>query len=61
MRLTVTARAALPCLEPGRADLIIPGLAIVLATMDCLAMDAMQVSDWGIREGVIAEMLEDAS
>jgi exopolyphosphatase/guanosine-5'-triphosphate,3'-diphosphate pyrophosphatase len=60
-RLTLAERAALPCLEPGRADLIVPGLAIVMATMECLAMEAMQVSDWGIREGIIAEMLEGAS
>src|SRR5207247_2393231 len=31
-RLSVAARAALPCLEPGRADLIIPGLAMVPRT-----------------------------
>ncbi|HEU5193641.1 MAG TPA: hypothetical protein VFW70_02785, partial [Methylomirabilota bacterium] len=29
--LGVAQRAALPCLEPGRADLIVPGTAIVLA------------------------------
>ena len=60
-RLTLAERAALPCLEPGRADLIVPGLAIVMATMECLAMEAMQVSDWGLREGIIAEMLAGAS
>jgi len=60
-RLTLADRAALPCLEPGRADLIVPGLAIVMATMECLAMEAMQVSDWGLREGIIAEMLAGAS
>ena len=58
--LTLQERAALPCLEPGRADLIVPGIAIVLATLDCLGVDAMQVSDWGIREGIVAEMLDRA-
>ena len=58
--LTLAERAALPCLEPGRADLIVPGIAIVLATLDCLGVDAMQVSDWGIREGIVAEMLDAA-
>jgi exopolyphosphatase/guanosine-5'-triphosphate,3'-diphosphate pyrophosphatase len=56
--LTLEQRAALPCLEPGRADLIVPGIAIVLATFDCLGLDAMQVSDWGIREGIVADMLD---
>lgn len=53
--LSVRARAALPCLEPGRADLIIPGTAIVLETMRLLAADRLTVSDFGLREGLVAE------
>lgn len=56
--LTVEGRAALPCLEPGRADLIMPGVAIVVATMKQLHADAMVVSDWGLREGIVDELLE---
>ncbi len=37
--LTVAERGALPCLEPGRADLIIPGTAIVVATMERFGVD----------------------
>jgi len=51
--LTVEERAALPCLERGRADLIVPGTAIVLATLSLLAVDRMVVSDWGLREGIV--------
>src|SRR5207253_2136839 len=50
------ARAALPCLEPGRADLILPGLAIVEATLDRLGCERLIVSDWSLREGILAEM-----
>ena len=57
--LTVDERAALPCLEPGRADLIVPGVAIVVATMECLHVDALVVSDWSLREGIVAEWLGD--
>jgi exopolyphosphatase/guanosine-5'-triphosphate,3'-diphosphate pyrophosphatase len=53
--LTVQERAALPCLEPGRADLIVPGTAIVLAALDVLGLDEVVVSDWGLREGIMAE------
>lgn len=53
-RLTVAERAALPCLEPGRADLIVPGVALVVATLDCLGVDALTVSDSGLREGIVA-------
>ena len=56
--LTVDERAALPCLEPGRADLIVPGVAIVMATMQRFRADALVVSDWGLREGIVAERLE---
>ena len=51
--LTVGERAALPCLEPGRADLIVAGTAIVLATMDLAGAGALIVSDWGLREGIL--------
>jgi exopolyphosphatase / guanosine-5'-triphosphate,3'-diphosphate pyrophosphatase len=56
--LTVAERAALPCLEPGRADLIVPGVAIVVATMERFRVDALVVSDWSLREGIVAERLE---
>ena len=56
--LPVTARAALPCLEPGRADLMIPGIAIVTATLDALGLETLVVSDWGLREGLLADVLE---
>jgi exopolyphosphatase/guanosine-5'-triphosphate,3'-diphosphate pyrophosphatase len=56
--LTVEGRAALPCLEPGRADLIVPGIAIVTATLDRLGVDALVVSDWSLREGIVAELME---
>ena len=52
-RLTVAERGGLPCLEPGRADLIIPGVAIVLATLELIGLDRLVVSDWGLREGIL--------
>ena len=54
--LTLEARAALPCLEPGRADLIVAGTAIVLATLDLLGAPAMVVSDRGLREGILVQL-----
>jgi exopolyphosphatase/guanosine-5'-triphosphate,3'-diphosphate pyrophosphatase len=58
--LTVAERGALPCLEPGRADLIIPGTAIVVATMERLGVDALVVSDSGLREGIMDAVSESA-
>lgn len=59
--MTVDERAALPCLERGRADLIVPGVAIVLATMTRLGVAALTVSDAALREGMMAEAVERAA
>jgi exopolyphosphatase/guanosine-5'-triphosphate,3'-diphosphate pyrophosphatase len=56
--LTVDERAALPCLEPGRADLILAGVAIVRAALDVTGAAAVVVSDWGLREGIIADLID---
>ncbi|HWM76555.1 MAG TPA: Ppx/GppA family phosphatase, partial [Methylomirabilota bacterium] len=55
--LTLAERSALPCLEPGRADLIVPGSAICLAVLDRLGFDGLVVSDRGLREGILCEIL----
>ncbi len=55
--LAVGERARLPCLEPGRADVIIPGIAICLAVMARLGYDSLVVSDRGLREGILCEIL----
>ncbi|HEV8533054.1 MAG TPA: Ppx/GppA phosphatase family protein [Methylomirabilota bacterium] len=55
--LTVSERAALPCLERGRADLIVPGAAICLAVLTRLGFDSLIVSDRGLREGILYEIL----
>jgi len=56
--LTVGERASLPCLEPGRADLIIPGTAIVMATLDQIGIDQLRVSEFSLREGVLVDAIE---
>jgi exopolyphosphatase/guanosine-5'-triphosphate,3'-diphosphate pyrophosphatase len=60
-RLTVAERAALPCLEPGRADLIVPGTAIVTVTMDLARVERLKVSDYGLREGLLLEAIKGRS
>jgi exopolyphosphatase / guanosine-5'-triphosphate,3'-diphosphate pyrophosphatase len=56
-RLTHSERAVLPALEPGRADLIVPGTVICLAAMARVGFDALTVSDRGLREGILCEIL----
>ncbi len=55
--LSVADRGRLPCLEPGRADVIIPGIAICLAVMARFGRDHVVVSDRGLREGILCELL----
>jgi exopolyphosphatase / guanosine-5'-triphosphate,3'-diphosphate pyrophosphatase len=57
-RLTVGERGTLPCLEPGRADLIVPGTAIVTVTMDLARVDRLKVSDYGLREGLLMDAID---
>lgn len=58
--LSVAEIARLPCLEPGRADLIRPGTAITLAAMDVLGAESLVVSEFGLREGIMVEALAGA-
>lgn len=53
--LHVAERARLPCLEPGRADLVIPGIAVALGVLAGLGLDALVVSDAGLREGILLD------
>ncbi len=55
--MTLRERAALPGLEPGRADVLVPGIVICQAVMDRLGRDAVVVSDRGLREGILHSML----
>jgi exopolyphosphatase / guanosine-5'-triphosphate,3'-diphosphate pyrophosphatase len=54
--LTVAERGRLPCLEPARADIIVPGTAVVLATLEAFAASGLVVSDAALREGVVLEL-----
>lgn len=51
------ARAVLPGLDPGRAEIIIPGLSILEAFLFHSGREVFRVSDRGIRYGVILEAL----
>ncbi len=55
--LPASARVARSCLEPGRADLIIPGIAICLAAMNAFGSTSILVSDYGLREGILVDYL----
>jgi len=47
-------------LEPKRADIITAGTEILMMVINVFSYTNMLVSDFGLREGIIAEMLDNA-
>ena len=58
LRLSLTERENIQGLEPGRADLIIPGLQFTMKVMETLRFNELIISDYGLLEGVLLEMKE---
>jgi exopolyphosphatase/guanosine-5'-triphosphate,3'-diphosphate pyrophosphatase len=56
---TLEQLRALPGLPPKRADLIIPGTAVVLATMELLGARRVHVSVRGLRYGVLTAAINE--
>ncbi|GGY40994.1 hypothetical protein GCM10007148_06960 [Parvularcula lutaonensis] len=52
-------RAAQPCIGAGRADLIMPGVAILQGILDATGFERVRVADRGLREGLITELMAD--
>jgi exopolyphosphatase/guanosine-5'-triphosphate,3'-diphosphate pyrophosphatase len=50
-------RSQIPPLEPGRADLIVAGTTLVATVMGALGYDECMVSDSGLREGILLDLL----
>lgn len=57
-RLTVEERAALPCIGPERADLMLAGCAIIEAILDFWPVSQVRVADRGIREGILRVLMQ---
>ncbi len=53
------ARAMRPCMEPGRADVIVGGVVVLLAVMEAFGCDECLVSESDILDGLVATMLAD--
>ena len=51
------ARASVPGIEPGRADVIVGGLVVLAAAMDELGFDRCLVSESDILDGMVASLL----
>lgn len=58
VRLPLEKRKKIQGLEPGRADLIIPGLQFTMNVMKLFRFRELIISDYGLLEGTLLEMKE---
>ena len=58
LSLTVAERLALPGMEKGREDLIVAGAVLLQESMRIFNCPSLVVSDCGLLEGILLEMLE---
>jgi exopolyphosphatase/guanosine-5'-triphosphate,3'-diphosphate pyrophosphatase len=56
--LPLVERERIPCLSPGRADIIVAGALLLEVVLTQLAVEETIVSDRGLRYGLIAEIME---
>jgi exopolyphosphatase/guanosine-5'-triphosphate,3'-diphosphate pyrophosphatase len=56
--LTVAARAALPGMEPKRADVILAGALVVAEAMRATGFERLTVSDRGVRWGLLYDRFD---
>jgi exopolyphosphatase/guanosine-5'-triphosphate,3'-diphosphate pyrophosphatase len=55
-----SGRAAMPCIGTDRADLILPGCAILAAIMENWPCSTLRVADRGLREGMLIALLRES-
>ena len=57
--MDLEARKKLPGLQPGRADIVVHGICILLAVMDQLGIGEIIVSEWGNLDGYLRRKLKE--
>lgn len=55
--LPLVRRRRIPGLEPARADVILAGAIVCLVAMERLGFPALRVSEGGLREGLLLDLL----
>ena len=56
--ISLDERLSIKAMEKGREDLIIAGLAILMATFQYFNKDTITVSDYGLREGLAMDLIQ---
>jgi exopolyphosphatase / guanosine-5'-triphosphate,3'-diphosphate pyrophosphatase len=55
--MSATDRRRVPGLKPERSDIIVAGLAVALELLEAAEADAVTVTRYGLRDGVLLEMV----
>lgn len=58
LQQTLMKRREVPGLEPGRADVIVAGVALLLCFMERFGFDEVTACDSGLREGIVFDRLK---
>ncbi len=58
-KLPARARRGIPGLSPERADIIVPGLAVIDRLLEHFHLNRLQVHDGGIRDGLLLTMIDE--
>lgn len=56
--MSYSERGNLPCVGPGRADLLVAGCAILEGILDIWPAERLGVADRGIREGILRSLMD---
>lgn len=59
LRMTVAQRRRLPGMSPRRADIVVAGAAVLIGVLELLGRTALVVCDRALREGLVAEFLDE--
>lgn len=57
--MTREQRRGVPGLSPDRADIVVPGMAIIERIMQRLHVDTLQVHPLGVRDGLLLAMIDE--
>jgi exopolyphosphatase/guanosine-5'-triphosphate,3'-diphosphate pyrophosphatase len=57
-RMSPEQRRRVPGIRPERADIIVPGLAVIAELLGRVAAPAATISGFGLRDGLLLEMIE---
>jgi exopolyphosphatase/guanosine-5'-triphosphate,3'-diphosphate pyrophosphatase len=58
-KMPLKLRREVPGLNPDRADIIVPGLAVIDCVMRRFKVNVLQVHSFGVRDGLLLSMIEE--